>query len=80
MGLYDSGGSSGGMYGARPASSRKKKKHKSYGILGDVGGFIGNLGRDLEEAAVGIPMGLVNLATHPLRTAELVGKSTWQDW
>jgi hypothetical protein len=43
-------------------------------------GFVKNLVKDVGDAARGTPEGLVQLATHPVRTAENVGKQTWQDW
>src|SRR4051812_10171398 len=43
-------------------------------------GFVENLADDIRDAAVGIPTGLVQLVTHPVGTAEAIGKTTWHDW
>lgn len=45
-----------------------------------VSGFLDNLGNDVRTSVVGLPTGLVNLATHPVGSVEAMGKSTWQDW
>ena len=43
-------------------------------------GFVSNLVHDIGDAAKGTPEGLVQLAEHPIRTTENMGKATWQTW
>src|SRR5687767_4220011 len=44
-------------------------------------GFIGNLVGDVRDAAVGLPMGVVDIFTHnPVDTAKNIAGATWQTW
>lgn len=52
----------------------------SHGSGGGVFGFVKNLVKDVGDAARGTPMGIEQLVTHPLRTAEGAAKQTWQTW
>lgn len=76
----------GGLYaGYTPGKSSSgksfSKQHGHHGgLLGGLGHFAENLGGDLKDAAVGIPMGVKNLATHPIKSGEAIGKQTWHDW
>ena len=54
-----------------------KKPHKPSGIFGHLEDIAGNLLGDVKDAAVGIPMGLVQLAEHPVRSIEAMGKAEW---
>lgn len=47
---------------------------------GGVFGFVKNLTHDIGDAARGFPEGMVQLAEHPIRTTEAMGKTTWQEW
>ncbi|MDE2098578.1 MAG: hypothetical protein KGL39_15090 [Patescibacteria group bacterium] len=47
---------------------------------GGVMGFISNLVNDTVDAGRGVIPGVEQLATHPIRAAENIGKSTWQTW
>ena len=79
-----------GVVGLNPSIGAQRGKVTSYGVVGlkpkkekergGVVGFFEHLGEDLRDAAVGLPMGVVNLATHPVRTGEQMAKSTWHNW
>jgi len=47
---------------------------------GGAFGLVTNLVKDIGDAARGTPEGIVQTVEHPIRTAENVGKSTWQTW
>jgi hypothetical protein len=49
-------------------------------ITGGVEGFIGHLSSDIVHTAMGMPIGLVYLAEHPIAGAEGMVKATWADW
>lgn len=84
------GSSSSGGWGGGGGSSytAPKKKKKAHGVLGGISHLTGNLVGDVADAAAGLPMGLVKLgeglATHPIRTAKIVGSdfahAEWQTW
>ena len=72
-----------------PAATGAAKTVKAYGAVGltkqnkeknGVVGFFEHLGEDVKNAAVGLPMGLVNTVVHPIRTAHQMATSTWQTW
>ena len=67
-----------------PFSRYKPPKHKSWlDELTDntVTSFLGNLSEDIVHTAIGIPAGLLALATtNPLDSAEGIAKATWHDW
>ncbi len=70
----------GGSYTMPKASTplaSYKKPHKPSGIFGHLEEIAGNLLGDVKDAAVGIPMGLVQLAEHPIRSIEAMGKAEW---
>lgn len=79
-----------GVVGLNPNVGAQRGKVTSYGVVGlktkkdkergGVVGFFENLGEDLRDAAVGLPMGVVNLAKDPIKTGEAMAKSTWQNW
>lgn len=50
------------------------------GWFGGVFKFIEHLGSDIKDTAFGIPTGLVMMAEHPIKSVELMAKSTWHDW
>lgn len=52
----------------------------SGGHGGSILGFTGNLVHDIADTAKGTPEGLVQLAEHPIRSVENIGKATWQTW
>lgn len=52
----------------------------SSGGGGGAFGFVKNLVHDIGDAARGTPEGIVQLAEHPIRTTEAMGKATWQEW
>lgn len=60
--------------GGSLASVKAAKERKG------VVGFFEHLGEDVRDAAVGLPMGLVNTVEHPIRTAKQTAKVTWQTW
>lgn len=39
-----------------------------------------NLAEDVKDAVVGLPTGIIMLATHPLRTGEAIAENTWHTW
>lgn len=55
-------------------------KHGSDSHGSGVLGFAGNLVHDVGDAAKGLPMGLLQLAEHPIRTTKNMAKTTWHDW
>lgn len=61
------------LWGATAASKNAKGR-------GGVVGFFEHFGEDVKDAAVGLPMGLVNTVRHPIRTGETMAASTWQTW
>jgi hypothetical protein len=82
-GLYGgSGHGRSGLFGG--GVSVPTAKHKHHGLLHHVihgtAQFVGNLSTDVERATIGLPMGLVNLVRHPIRSIEQIGELTWQDW
>lgn len=81
FGSYGGGSSSGfGSYkGASKRRSRSSQK-KQGGALDGVKGFVGNLAKDVRDAAVGFIPGVVQTVRHPVRSAEIIGKTTWKDW
>ena len=88
-GYYPGGSKSssgGGYYGGGGTS---KKADGTTGLLhkvlsgvvhNPVTTFEGNLLKDIGETAIGLPTGLVNLATHPVASTKLMGKGIWADW
>lgn len=70
---FGGGGSSSTFAFTPPASSKPSGAH-------GVSGFLDNLAGDVRDSAVGLPTGLVHLATHPVSSVEAMGKMTWQDW
>lgn len=58
------------------AASPSPKPKGGHGVFG----FVKNLGTDVVKSVEGMPMGVVNLASHPVRSLEDIGKSTWHDW
>ena len=66
------------------APSAPSSSHHGHGLLGSIVhaplDFTGHLLGDVRDAAVGLPEGMVMLATHPVRGLEQIGKTTWQDW
>lgn len=61
------------IWGATAATKKAKER-------GGVVGFFEHFGEDFKNAAVGLPMGLVETVRHPIRTAENMATSTWQTW
>lgn len=61
------------LWGATAAAKTAKER-------GGVVGFFEHFGEDFKNAAVGLPMGLVNTVEHPIRTAKTMATSTWQTW
>lgn len=45
-----------------------------------ITGFVEHLGKDVGDAALGLPKGIEQLVTHPVRTVEQTGKATWMTW
>lgn len=78
-GTSSGGGSSSSskspLYGAGAQASVKKSKEKN-GVVG----FFEHLGEDVRDAAVGLPMGLVQTVEHPIRTVKQTAQVTWQTW
>lgn len=64
-----------GVVWGRGSSSAKTTKEK-HGVVG----FFEHLGSDIKDAAVGLPMGLVNTVRHPIRTSKQTGRVEWQTW
>lgn len=62
---------------ARKPLASYKKPSGGGGVFGHITEIAGNLLGDVRDAAVGIPMGLVNLAEHPIRSVEAMGKAEW---
>src|SRR3954470_22591930 len=61
------------LWGATAATKKAKER-------GGVVGFFEHFGEDFKNAAVGLPMGLVNTARHRIPTGETVATSTWRTW
>jgi hypothetical protein len=81
-GIYGGSGSQGGgIYGGASAAPAPAKHH---GLLHDIvaapATFTGHLLGDVRDAAVGLPAGLVMSVEHPIRSAKVIGKTTWKDW
>ena len=69
----------------RRRSRGRRQGSSGGGFLGTAGkvggaplGLAGNLFADVRDAVIGLPMGAVNLATHPGESVEAIGKSMWQ--
>lgn len=60
--------------GNSPASVKTAKE--KHGIVG----FFDHFASDVRDAAVGLPMGLVNTVEHPIRTAKQTARVEWQTW
>jgi hypothetical protein len=59
------------------------KSSKSGGFLHALGApakFAGHLAEDIGHTAMGLGPGLVQTVSHPIRSIEEMGKSSWQDW
>lgn len=54
-----------------------KKPSKPSGLFGHITEIAGNLLEDVRDTAVGIPMGLVQLAEHPVRSIKAMGHAEW---
>lgn len=48
--------------------------------IGGTFGFGGNLLGDVKDAVVGLPMGLVKMATDPIESVEAMAGSVWHTW
>jgi hypothetical protein len=75
----------GGSSSASPYATHggRSSPHHGHGFLHALGAparFTGHLIGDVRDAVVGLPAGLVMLAQHPVRSAEVMGKTTWHDW
>lgn len=88
-GIYGSSSSGGGIYGgsgytpaAGTGGGASKSEHHSllHEIFHAPATFTGHLLGDVRDAAVGLPAGLVMSVEHPVRSAEMIGKTTWHDW
>lgn len=69
------GSSSGGgtnVFGS--GSSSSSSHHRS------AGGVFTNLLKDVRDAAVGIPTGVVQMVKHPVDSVENVAEQTWHTW
>ncbi len=75
-GIFGSGSSSGGqgLFGKTSGGGG------GGGALSGIGHFVENLGKDVKDATLGLPSGIEQLVAHPIRSAETMGKATWQDW
>src|SRR3569833_527228 len=74
------GGGSGGS-GAFGSGSTATKHHSLlHEIVHGPADFTGHLLGDVRDMAVGLPEGFAMLATHPERSIEQIGKTTWRDW
>jgi len=65
---------------SHPDFSSVKAKPKSGGFMHGASSFLGHLVGDIHAAAVGLPMGLIQTAEHPIRAVEQNAKMTWRDW
>jgi hypothetical protein len=65
-----------GIYHAKASTSKGASSGAHHGAFG----FLENLGSDIYHAGKGLPAGLVMTAEHPIRSAEMMGKSTYHDW
>lgn len=65
--------STSALWGATAAAKTAKEKS---GVVG----FFEHFGEDVKNAAVGLPMGLVNTVRHPIRTTKEMAVSTWHTW
>ena len=77
---YSWGNTTYTMPKARTPLSSYKKPSGGGGIFGHITEIAGNLLGDVRDAAVGIPMGLVQLAEHPVRSIEAMGKAEWKTY
>jgi hypothetical protein len=72
------------LYGSKPAAPAKSGGGHHGGLLGRVLGdsakLASNFGKDVKDAAFGIPTGVVQLAEHPIHSTEMMAKATWHDW
>lgn len=79
--IWGGGGSSakpstGSIWGGGASPTSVKTKKEKSGVVG----FFEHFGEDVRDAAVGLPMGLVNTVEHPIRTVKQTAKVTWQTW
>lgn len=65
---------------SHPDFSSAKAKPQGGGFFHGASSFLGHLVGDVHAAAVGLPMGLIQTAEHPIRSVEQNAKMTWQDW
>lgn len=75
----------GGNTGLGGGTIKRDSEPSFFGkVLGGVGKVTtkpaGNLLSDIKDAAVGLPMGLVQTVQHPLRTGEAMVRQTWHTW
>lgn len=65
---------------------RRRRRGSSDGgnIFGEIAGaplgLAGNLFGDVRDAVVGLPMGVVGMATHPIRGFEQIGRQYWKTY
>ena len=71
-----SGSGSSSKFSLYTSSSGSSKHKSAHGVVG----FFENLGKDVRDATVGLPMGLYNTVAHPIRTAKQTAKVEWQQW
>lgn len=73
------GGSGSGAFGSGGSSAPQH-----HGLLHDIvhapAEFTGHLLGDVRDMAVGLPEGFAMLVTHPEKSLEEIGKTTWHDW
>jgi hypothetical protein len=70
------GGWGSGARGERPVRARRRKDDGGRSI----GGFLGNLGEDVGGALLGIPGGVREAVTHPVRAGQAVRRSYQQTY
>lgn len=66
--------------GGHPSGQSSSSPNLFEQVAGGGLTFAGNLFDDVRDAVVGLPMGVVNLATDPVESIEAVGKSVWHTW
>jgi hypothetical protein len=78
-GAFGGGSSGSGAFGSDGSSSTQH-----HGLLHDIvhgpAEFTGHLLGDVRDMAVGLPEGFAMLGTHPEKSLEQIGKTTWHDW
>jgi hypothetical protein len=72
-------GGGGGSSSSSPFASGSSK-HGPLHFLSVIPGGIENFAEDVKDAAIGIPVGVIQGVRHPLRAAKMFEQATWHTW